>query len=191
MDSAFRTAIPELSLAAIAQLSENSRLGFATRNPALYRGIEWSKSTLALGLPEWAGKTASGPVVAANNGNNAFGGIPNAPAVVGSRTQDCYNDFHHTTAGKIAQLGSLTALTPADPEFKSNWEETLGLGTLKALLVGGAAGSEIGVISAVGHFAENAAAKLATPVLFTATAVDTGALTMCAARAVSSLGSGW
>jgi hypothetical protein len=68
MDSAFRTAIPELSLAAIAQLSENSRLGFATRNPALYRGIEWSKSTLALGLPEWAGKTASGPVVAANNG---------------------------------------------------------------------------------------------------------------------------
>jgi hypothetical protein len=69
MDSAFRTAIPELSLAAIAQLSENSRLGFATRNPALYRGIEWSKSTLALGLPEWAGKTASGPVVAANNGN--------------------------------------------------------------------------------------------------------------------------
>ena len=128
---------------------------------------------------------------AANNGYNAFGGIPYAPAVVGSRTQDCYNDFHHTTAGKIAQLGSLTALTPADPEFKSNWEETLGLGTLKALLVGGAAGSEIGVISAVGHFAENAAAKLATPVLFTATAVDTGALTMCAARAVSSLGSGW
>jgi hypothetical protein len=73
MDSAFRTAIPELSLAAIAQLSENSRLGFATRNPALYRGIEWSKSTLALGLPEWAGKTASGPVVAANNGWSFLG----------------------------------------------------------------------------------------------------------------------
>jgi hypothetical protein len=29
--------------------------------------MEWSKSTLALGLPEWAGKTASGPAVPANN----------------------------------------------------------------------------------------------------------------------------
>jgi len=68
MDSAFSTAIPDPSLAAIGQLSENSRLGFASRNPALHRGIEWSKSTLALGLPEWSGKTASGPAVAANNG---------------------------------------------------------------------------------------------------------------------------
>jgi hypothetical protein len=127
----------------------------------------------------------------ANNGYNAFGGIPNAPAVVGSRTQDCYNNFHHTTAGKLAQLGSLTALTPADPEWKSNWEETLGLGTLNALLVGGAMHSEIGVISAVGHFTEHVAAKLATPVLFTATSVDTVALVMCSAGAVSSLGSGW
>jgi len=127
----------------------------------------------------------------ANNGYNAFGGIPNAPAIVGARIQECYNNFHHTTAGKLAQLGSLTALTPADPEWKSNWEETLGLGTLKALLVGGAVHSEIGVISAVGHFAENAAAKVATPLLFTATSVDTGALAMCTAGAVSSLGSGW
>jgi len=68
MDSAFRSAIPDSSLAAIAQLSENSRLGFAGRNPALHRGIEWSKSTLALGLPEWSGKTASDHVVPANNG---------------------------------------------------------------------------------------------------------------------------
>ena len=82
MDSAFRTAIPELSLAAIAQLSENSRLGFATRNPALYRGIEWSKSTLALGLLEWSGKTASGPAVAANNGSwlqNAWNYLKKVP----------------------------------------------------------------------------------------------------------------
>ncbi|MGB8061871.1 MAG: hypothetical protein WCF26_08255, partial [Candidatus Sulfotelmatobacter sp.] len=64
MDSAFRSAIPDLSLAAIAQLSENSRLAFATKNTALHPAIEWSKSTLALGLPEWSGKTASGPAVA-------------------------------------------------------------------------------------------------------------------------------
>ncbi len=68
MDSAFSTAIPNPSLAAIAQLSENSRLGFASRNTTLHQGIEWSKSTLALGLPEWSGKTASDPVEAANNG---------------------------------------------------------------------------------------------------------------------------
>jgi hypothetical protein len=133
-----------------------------------------------------------GARAADNGGYIAFGGIPNAPAIVGSRTQDCYKSFHQgSTAGKLIQLGSLTALTPADPEWKSNWEETLGLGTLKALLVGGAAHSEIGLISAAGHFVENAAAKLAIPVLFTATALDTGARTMCTAGAVSSLGSGW
>src|SRR5208282_2294226 len=46
---------------------EKSHRGFAGQNLILHRGIEWSKSTLALGLPEWSGKTASGPVVAANN----------------------------------------------------------------------------------------------------------------------------
>jgi hypothetical protein len=67
MDSAFSSVIPDSSLAAIAQLSENSRLGFATKKTGLHQGIEWSKSTLALGLPEWAGKTVSGPAVAAND----------------------------------------------------------------------------------------------------------------------------
>jgi hypothetical protein len=71
MNSAFRSAIQDSSLAAIAQLSENSRLGFATKDTALHQGIAWSKSTLALGLPEWSGKTASGPAVAANNGQPA------------------------------------------------------------------------------------------------------------------------
>jgi hypothetical protein len=82
MNSAFRSAIPDLSLAAIGQLSGNSRLGFANRNPALHRGIEWSKSTLALGLLEWSGKTASGPVVAANNGSwlqNAWNYLKKVP----------------------------------------------------------------------------------------------------------------
>jgi len=67
MDSAFSSVIPDSSLAAIVQLSENSRLGFATKKTGLHLGIAWSKSTLALGLPEWSGKTASGPAVAANN----------------------------------------------------------------------------------------------------------------------------
>ena len=48
--------------------SQKPHQGFAGQKPTLHRGIEWSKSTLALGLPEWAGKTASGPAVAANNG---------------------------------------------------------------------------------------------------------------------------
>lgn len=34
-----------------------------------HQGIEWSNSTLALGLPKWSGKTVSDPAVAANNGN--------------------------------------------------------------------------------------------------------------------------
>lgn len=67
MNSAFRTAIPDPSLAAIGQLSGNSRLGFANRNTTRHQDIEWSNSTLALGLPEWSGKTASDHVVAANN----------------------------------------------------------------------------------------------------------------------------
>jgi hypothetical protein len=79
MNSAFSTAIPDPSLAAIGQLRENSRLGFASRNPALHRGIEWSKSTLALGLPEWSGKTASDHVVAANNGSFTKAVLPEGP----------------------------------------------------------------------------------------------------------------
>jgi hypothetical protein len=82
MDSAFSTAIPDSSLAVIGQLSENSRLGFASRDTALHQGIAWSKSTLALGLPEWSGKTASGPVVTANNGSwlqNAWNYLKKVP----------------------------------------------------------------------------------------------------------------
>jgi hypothetical protein len=79
MDSAFSSVIPDSSLAAIAQLSENSRLGFATKKTGLHQGIEWSKSTLALGLPEWAGKTVSGPAVAANNFPNVTAGPAQPP----------------------------------------------------------------------------------------------------------------
>ena len=57
----FSIAIPDSSLAAIGQLSENSRLGFASRNPALYQGSEWWKSTLALGLPQWSGVSPRSP----------------------------------------------------------------------------------------------------------------------------------
>jgi hypothetical protein len=69
MLSGFGPWYADLPLAAGVELAENSRLGFASRNPALHRGIAWSKSTLALGLPEWSGKTASDHVVAANNGS--------------------------------------------------------------------------------------------------------------------------
>jgi hypothetical protein len=63
MPSGFGPECADPPLAAGVELAENSRLGSASRNPARHRGIAWSKSTLALGLPEWSGKTASDPVV--------------------------------------------------------------------------------------------------------------------------------
>jgi len=68
MLSGFGPWCTDPALAASVKLGGNSRLGFATKNITRHRGIEWSKSTLALGLPEWSGKTVSGPAVAANNG---------------------------------------------------------------------------------------------------------------------------
>ncbi len=58
----------ETCISASDRESKKPHQGFAGHNLILHRGIEWSKSTLALGLPEWAGKTVSGPAVAANNG---------------------------------------------------------------------------------------------------------------------------
>jgi len=68
MLSSFASWCAETCISASEGESQKPHQGFAGQNPVLHRGIEWSKSTLALGLPEWAGKTASGPAVAANNG---------------------------------------------------------------------------------------------------------------------------
>jgi hypothetical protein len=67
MLSSFAPWCAETCISASAGESQKLHQGFAGQNPILHRGVEWSKSTNALGLPEWAGKTASGPAVAANN----------------------------------------------------------------------------------------------------------------------------
>src|ERR1700722_11050685 len=67
MLSSFASWCADTCISASEGESQKPHQGFAGQNPVLHRGIEWSKSTLALGLPEWAGKTASGPAVGANN----------------------------------------------------------------------------------------------------------------------------
>jgi hypothetical protein len=69
MLSSFAPWCAETCIRASERESKKPHQGFAGHNLILHRGVAWSKSTLALGLPEWAGKTASGPAVAANNGN--------------------------------------------------------------------------------------------------------------------------
>jgi hypothetical protein len=70
MLSSFAPWCAETCIGASAGESKKPHQGFAGQNLILHRGMEWSKSTLALGLPEWSGKTVSGPAVAANNATN-------------------------------------------------------------------------------------------------------------------------
>ena len=132
MDSAFSTAIPDSSLAAIGQLSENSRLGFARKNPALHRGIEWSKSTLALGLVEWSGKTASGPAVAANN---------NTHKTLTPQQQQCLNN---------AAQDHKTAIQRAHQDANHTWwvdiRNSVGGGAVGGCVVGAIGGEGIGCL---------------------------------------------
>ncbi len=68
MLSTFAPWCAETCISASAGENQKPHQGFAGQNLILRQGMEWSKSTLALGLLEWSGKTASGPAVAANNG---------------------------------------------------------------------------------------------------------------------------
>ena len=72
MLSSFAPWCAETCISASERESQKPHQGFAGQNLIPHRGIAWSKSTLALGLPEWAGKTASGPAVAANNGTPSW-----------------------------------------------------------------------------------------------------------------------
>jgi len=72
MLSSFAPWCAETCISASERESQKPHQGFAGQKPTLHRGVEWSKSTLALGLPEWAGKTVSGPAVAANNDSYAW-----------------------------------------------------------------------------------------------------------------------
>ena len=68
MLSPFAPWCAETCISASVREGKKPHQGFADQNLIVHQGIEWSKSTLALRLPEWAGKTASGPAVAANKG---------------------------------------------------------------------------------------------------------------------------
>src|SRR5271166_6618639 len=95
MLSSFAPWCAETCISASEGESQKPHQGFAGQNPILHRGIEWSKSTFALGLPEWAGKTASGPAVAANNGTNCTPGsagcsnVPTQRQLEGIKEQQC------------------------------------------------------------------------------------------------------
>jgi hypothetical protein len=99
MLSSFAPWCAETCIGASAGESQKPHQGFAAQNPILHRGVAWSKSTLALGLPEWAGKTASGPAVAANNGANAN--------VAKSVTSQCLAGYNNSAAAKGIQFFSL------------------------------------------------------------------------------------
>ncbi len=123
-------------------------------------------------------------LTAANNGNWQSAGMGfagfNMQKIVAFKYSECTGAFHQTTVGKVAQVGSLTALTPLNSNYGANWFETLSFGSLKAAFVGGIKGGS----AMVGEAVESAIGVVASPFLLTATGVDTGASAACAGGAV-------
>ena len=103
MLSSFAPWCAERCISASAGESQKPHQGFAGQNPILHRGVEWSKSTLALGLPQWAGKTASGPAVAANNGK---GGLLNCTINTANKITITNAIAHIPGVGKYIPEGS-------------------------------------------------------------------------------------
>ena len=68
MPSWFAPWCVQTRISASACEGEKPHQGVASQNPAPFPGRELSNSRTALGLALWAGKTVSGPAVAANNG---------------------------------------------------------------------------------------------------------------------------
>ena len=112
MLSSFAPWCAETCISASDRESKKPHQGFAGQNLILHRGIEWSKSTLALGLPEWAGKTVLGPAAAANNGT------PQQTA-----RQKCLSQAYSAPEGKAVQFLSPVSLTPLNPNWQANWGE--------------------------------------------------------------------
>jgi hypothetical protein len=113
------------------------------------------------------------------NGGMGFAGF-NMQDIVAGKYSECTGAFHQTTFGKVAQLGSLTALTPLNSDYGANWFETLSFGSLKAAFVGGLRGGS----AIVGEAVESVIGVVASPFVLTATAVDTSASAACAGGAV-------
>jgi len=124
MLSSFAPWCAETCISASEGESQKPHQGFAGQNPILHRGIEWSKSTFALGLPEWAGKTASGPAVAANNVQqriqqianhlkNCGGVYPLTAAVAGTfKVDSSLPSSIYAVTSQSDQLYSQTSINP-------------------------------------------------------------------------------
>jgi len=187
MLSSFAPWCAETCISASERESQKPHQGFAGQNPIPHRGIAWSKSTLALGLPEWAGKTASGPAVAANNGWQQ-GPDPVAVAntmrqYVKAQTSNCYNGFHQTTGGKVVQAFSAVALFPVASNSQNN-QISLGAEILGKLSMVAGSNSAGGLFTA---FLEGVTADVTTPAYILGTGADAGALMLCGAGAATSI----
>jgi len=124
MLSSFAPWCAETCISASERESQKPHQGFAGQNPIPHRGIAWSKSTLALGLPEWAGKTASGPAVAANNGGFSWWG---AFASNLFSWKNFTNEFKQGGCVNVAVNATAGALNPFSPSLATAGEATAGV----------------------------------------------------------------
>src|SRR5262249_32807398 len=118
----------------------------------------------------------------------SFFGWPTAPSsIVGAKTQDCYATFHKSKVGKFAAFFSPTAMTSVEPHAKETREnQELFVVATKSWLAGLWAGSK-----EVGAKASKIVEEVMTPPAILFSAVDNGALAVCAAGGAASLGASW
>jgi hypothetical protein len=144
-------------------------------------------------LPEWAGKTASGPAVAANNGTNCTPltkGCSNVPTA----EQQCIGNFYNSTLGKAVQFGSPLSLLPGwNPQFGQNLQEwgIAIFGKLGGLFGSGAMSGTTQLTTLSGTTTVGSTLELgteavlgaletaATPAMLAATVIDVGGHANC------------
>jgi hypothetical protein len=127
------TAAKEEMLSSFAQWCAQTRIstnecegekphqGVSAQKSASFLGQELSKSRTALGLALWAGKTVSGPAVAANNGTNCApltpgcSNVPTALQVKQFVQQQCLGQFNNSSLG-----GAVNFMSMASPVIGPN-----------------------------------------------------------------------
>jgi hypothetical protein len=138
MLSSFAPWCAETCISASERESQKPHQGFAGQNPIPHRGIAWSKSTLALGLPEWAGKTASGPAVAANN-DAANNGTPQTP----QKTPCAVPRGNHLSMGVSGQVATVNPFTSGGGGVWGANQQSFGPTTNNYTYSGGGAGLDV------------------------------------------------
>jgi hypothetical protein len=109
MFSLFAPWCVQTRISASACEGEKPHQGVASQNPAPFPGWELSNSRTALGLALWAGKTVSGPAVAANNGRvpsniTCSTVLPNGQTV-GGVVQSVTNQINNSTSTMSTAYG--------------------------------------------------------------------------------------